>query len=153
MTIFEEFNFLSEAELPEIIAKADISSFAIVDPTRPFYPEIARYSPIEIFELVDPPTFPLNAIICIVRTDNINRWANVANYIKRNTNEPARNLSENQDFRYEQIRGLKIARGPIFIVWSPIYRYTEDENEDVDPEFDRPDLDNIPGVTVYVWGF
>ncbi|CAH6419163.1 Hypothetical protein HVR_LOCUS357 [uncultured virus] len=154
MILFEEFSFISETELPEIIANADPSSFAIIDDDRPFYPEIAHYSPIEIFELVDPPTIPLDAITYTVSTNNADRWADVINYIRDNTGRSSLFLSSNRNDRYEQLIELGVVDRPIYIVWSPIYRYTEDEDEVLylDTQFDRPDRDNLH-ITVYVWGY
>ncbi|CAH6419162.1 Hypothetical protein HVR_LOCUS356 [uncultured virus] len=155
--MFEEFNFLPETELPGIIANANSASFVIVDPNRPFYQEIARYSPIEIFELVAPPTIPPNVEVYMVNGNNLNRNVQVSNYLKNLTGKIISVLSANRDIRLNQIEKQRTIitnwGKQMFIVWSPVYRYNRNENLNRYHTFDRPDQDGVPGVTVYTWGY
>ncbi|CAH6419159.1 Hypothetical protein HVR_LOCUS353 [uncultured virus] len=143
-------NFVNEVKLLDIIENAESSSFAIIDPTRKFRPGIARYSPIEIFELVDPPVIPPNFMISVVYTNSVSRGASLMNKMKIIIRKDVYEINGEKD-NYDRLRGLV---EPLFLVWSPVYRYSD--NDIVLNNFynvERPDQQNIPGVTVYTWGF
>ena len=153
-------SFIEETGLPDIIKKADSSSFAIVASDRNFYPRIARYSPIEIFELVNPPIIPANAIVLTVTTTNISRSEEFDRYLQNITGERENflRLSSTKEKRRVELENLRTTQPnkQIFVVWSPVYRYPQNKTEGVigaKYEFDRPDQDNFPGVTVYTWGY
>ncbi|CAH6419160.1 Hypothetical protein HVR_LOCUS354 [uncultured virus] len=150
-------NFISETRLPKIVRTADASSFVIINPNRPFHEGIARYSPIEIFELVDPPTVPRYNIVGHVNTSYTTRNYQINTYLRMITKEKKaviNPLSNYRTERYDRISRLRpLARVPVFVVWSPAYRYSENDQIQYYNHFDRPDQDNFYNVTVYVWGF
>ncbi|CAH6419158.1 Hypothetical protein HVR_LOCUS352 [uncultured virus] len=180
ITLFENvLNFVQEAELPKLIKAADASSFVIIDSTRPFYEGITRYSSIEIFELVDPPTIPTDAIVVLITDSSVSRWESVNQYLRnilgketflldipRDHNEFIRAMNrynpEKEIFLIDAQRDLneffRAMKGynpekEIFIVWSPVYRYAREDRISGGYIFERPDQLNIPGVTVYTWGY
>ena len=165
---FAEFSMLDD-DLPETIADADPSSFVIIDANRQFPWNLARYTPVEIFGLVVPPTPGLVEPLTISRDDivynvtpsDIKRGMDVAAYLRMLTENTlwGRNSNRNRNIRIMQIEADK-AKNPgknIIVVWSPIYRYQRREDFSlpggIQRYLDRPDQDNIPDVTVYIWGY
>lgn len=146
---------VNEHNIAEIITHANPSSFAIIDTTRDFPTGIARYSPIEIFELSDPPTIPLRALILIFQVSNITRMEQIRSYLLPHTGTkvPILPIDRNQrDIILNTLR-TKYPDMPLFIIWSPVYRYSKDDNIIELTFFNRPDQDNIPKVIKYTWGY
>ncbi|CAH6419164.1 Hypothetical protein HVR_LOCUS358 [uncultured virus] len=148
-------NFIFVKDLPNIIKNANFSSFAIIDPIRPFYEGIARYSPIEIFELVDPPTVSPNTIVTIVNMSNIKRRERMHEYFTRIGPVTIYTVGGRTDYRLRNLNDIS-TKNPgksILVVWSPVYRYSRKRQGKYILNFGRPDQLNIPGVAVYAWGY
>ncbi|CAH6419165.1 Hypothetical protein HVR_LOCUS360 [uncultured virus] len=154
---------VTEDNLPLIIKRADSSSFAIIDPSRDFYPGIARYSPFEIFESADPPSINPDDIVFQVEGANIGRSTDLLTFLVQDPDfSEIYDLSNIRNTRYESLR--RIREDPILIIWSPVYRYLRDKLEDNIDErakignFDRPDYDDynkeVGGdIVLHMWGF
>ena len=133
--------------LEEFIPRADSSSFIIANNDIEKKYNITRYTPFEIFGKVDPPNISPNTMAGIVigsynRTPIVNTRLGTILSSERNT-------------RRLEVFNLMAHNYNIIMVWSPVYRYQHDDN--MIPiylaEFDRPDQDNIPNVSCYVWGY
>ena len=152
---FAEFSMLGDG-LPETIAGADPSSFVIIDANRQFPWDLARYTPVEIFGLVDPPAILPDDIVYHVVPSDIKRRKKVAAYLRELTDNRNLGLGRKRAERIMRITSWKAANPDkeMIVVWSPIYRYQRREDF-YGPVtiLDRPDQDNIPGVTVYIWGY
>ncbi|CAH6419167.1 Hypothetical protein HVR_LOCUS362 [uncultured virus] len=152
-----------EDNLPLIIEQADSSSFAIIDPSREFYPGIARYSPFEIFETHIPPSVNPGDIVFQIEGANVGRLLDILKFLGEDPNFfTIDDLSKTRNARYEYLRSIKnrYPDNPILIIWSPVYRYSE--NDDIQRakigNFDRPDHDDynkeVGGqITLHIWGF
>ncbi|CAH6419166.1 Hypothetical protein HVR_LOCUS361 [uncultured virus] len=157
---------LAEDNLPLIIKRADPSSFAIIDPSRDFYPRIARYSPFEIFESVDPPSVNLGDIVFQVEGANVGRLLDVFAFLVQDPKfSEIDDLPSIRDDRYKYLRTIRAEHpnDPILIIWSPVYRYLRDKQEhDIERtmigNYERPDYDDyrreVGGqIVLRVWGF
>ncbi|CAH6419168.1 Hypothetical protein HVR_LOCUS364 [uncultured virus] len=147
-----------EENLQDIIANVSPASFIIIDPARPFYERITRYSPIEIFELVDPPTILPSAIVTVVDVDSVKRREEVQLHLEQITELPISIIPRNIHERFETLRHLRTQYPdrPILIVWSPVYRYSENDHPEENRyyRFERPDHEyNLRDVIVYIWGY
>lgn len=122
------------------------SYFIIANSNRNYPESIARYSPIEIFGLVDP--FPK-------QVDNI--YVLFTYHYGRETNlyKNAPFASPNRNERREQLDHIK-RENPnknIIMIWSPRYRYTPGPKRHIfNLDFERPDQDNFPDILCYVQG-
>lgn len=120
--------------------------------------QIVRYDPIEIFGLVNPYHIP----------DNVSPGPNVQYFIITNSRARQREfiqqynaipLSRNRIQRQNDIQVFHQNNPEIQIIeiWSPIYQYNHDVQEDYIVEaypFDSPYQDNfVIGVTYYIQGY
>lgn len=160
ITISELFRpfalFVNETEVQAVINNADASSFAIVEEGRKLLPGIARYTPIEIFGLVDPPhVSPYNILYVNGSVDRIVYFRKQFDRIVKRIIESFHPIRKRRIADFEKKR-QQYPFNPIVVVWSPTYRYppgTRPIDIYTYPKFDRPDQDNYPNARYYTWGF
>lgn len=124
------------------------ASFAIIEGGRPLPLNKTRYTPKEIFGFVDPPPVQPNTHYLVVFVDPLRTLFFIKG--KRYYNKA---VSQKLKTRREEI--LKELKENLERIWSPIYRYEKDRTIAIDRNtiIPRPDLDNIPGVQYYTYGF
>lgn len=131
--------------------KSSAASFIIANADHLY--DVARYSPIEVFELPSmPPVIP-NTKYFVISSDNERRQFFITSPIYRATG-----LSPTKNDRRQTIENFQKDNPNvnIIVIWSLTYRYPLDQDPVKITNYftlDRPDQDNQPGVQYYNYGY